>query len=170
MNTTAIQIDPNNPQAMEWADTVGRFFRSFALIELLTVEFARRMADPFKFKSMKKKFLAQRLTWISDTIHEKAGGNPEKADELIEALDDIREISYFRNILAHGALAFSFPEGESKDSPAIAGILNFKPDDEDVESELIPIGNIKEKLEESEALARKLLDLLNQLEFTATET
>lgn len=167
MNTSNIQIDPNNPQAMEWADTVGRFFRSFAMIELLTVEFARRMADPFKFKSMKKKFLAQRLTWISDTIHEKAGANRDKAEELIGILDDIRELSYFRNILAHGALAFSFPEGEGKESPAIAGILNFKPDDEDEESELIATGEIKERLEESDALARKLLALLNQFEFAA---
>lgn len=162
MNINSIQIDETSPQAALWVETVGGFFRNFALIEWVTVEFARRMADPFKFKSMKKKFLAQRLTWISDNIHEQPAPNPEKAAALIELLDQVRELSYFRNILAHAALGFSVPGADKAGTPSLAGVLNYKPDDEDEESELISIADIKERLEESAALAKGLLESLKE--------
>jgi hypothetical protein len=166
MDTQALKIPGNEPDAAEWAEVVGGFFRNFALIELLTIEFVTRMADPFKYKSMKKKFLAQRLTWIVDNIHEHTSSDPEKVEELIAILESIREESYFRNVLAHGAAGFSFPKQGEIGNPALAGVLNFKPEDDAQDAELISMEEIKGRRDEAAALAGKLLASLNGLELT----
>lgn len=162
MNTLALKPDAETAEAAEWTLAVGAFFRNFALIELLSVEFVARMADPFKYKSMKKKFLAQRLAWIAETLHERTS-DADKAAEVIEVLESIREESYFRNILAHGAAGFSKPEGDA--SPSLIGILNFKPEDDSQDAEMISLEEIQGRRDESAALAAKLLACLNGLEF-----
>jgi hypothetical protein len=87
----------------------------------------------------------------------------EKAEELVALLDEIREESYFRNILAHGAAGLAFPEGAG--SPALVGVLNFKPDDDSQDAEMISLEEIEGRRDESGRLAGKLLGCLNQLEF-----
>ncbi len=169
MNTQAINPAETGSQTTEWIQAVGGFFRNFALIELLTIQFAARMADPFKYKSMKKKFLPQRLTWISDNIHEHCAAGADKIDSLIEILDAIREQSYFRNVLAHGAAGFSFPgteEGAVAAQAALVGVLNFKPDDDTQDAEMISLEEIRGRCEESSSLAKRLLDALNGLELS----
>ncbi|MDB5047388.1 MAG: hypothetical protein JWO30_459 [Fibrobacteres bacterium] len=166
MDTQALKIPGNEPDAAEWADAVGGFFRNFAVIELLTIEFVTRMADPFKYKSMKKKFLAQRLTWIIDNIHEHTVSDPEKIQELIGILESIREESYFRNVLAHGAAGFAFPAEGAGGSQTLKGVMNFKPEDDTQDAELISMEEIKGRRDEAAALAGKLLASLNGLELT----
>jgi hypothetical protein len=165
MNTQAINPAETGAETSEWIQAVGGFFRNFALIELLTVEFVVRMADSFKYKSMKKKFLPQRLTWIADSIHEHCQSDPDKIASLIEILDAIREASYFRNVLAHGAAGFAFPGGADAE-PSLTGVLNFKPDDETQDAEMVSLEEIQGRRDESASLARQLLESLNGLELT----
>jgi hypothetical protein len=165
MNTQALNTADTGAQTSEWIQAVGGFFRNFALIELLTVEFVARMADPFKYKSMKKKFLAQRLTWIAESIHEHSPSDPDKIEALIGILDAIREESYFRNVLAHGAAGFAFAGGAEAE-PSLTGILNFKPDDETQDAEMISLEEIQGRRDESASLAKQLLESLNGLELT----
>jgi hypothetical protein len=164
MNTKALDLSALNAQSQAWTTAVGEYFRNFALIEWLTVELLHRMADPFKYKSTKKKFLPQKLTWIIDNLHERADGDEEKAEALIELLESIREETYFRNVAAHGALGLVFPpEGGN---PSLSGILNFKPDDESQDAEMISLEEIQGRRDEAAALAAKLLDAMNSMEFT----
>ena len=66
-------------------------------------------------------------------------------------------------MLAHGAAAFSDPEGDA--SPSLIGVLNFKPDDDAQDAERISLEEIKGRGEEAAALAAKLLACLNGMEF-----
>lgn len=166
MDMQKIRISETTPNAPEWADAVGRFFLNFALIELVTTEFIKRMAAEFKYKSMKKKFLSQKLTWIIDNLSDSTDADKATIRETIAVLEEIRELSFFRNVLAHAALGFEFPGQGGDGKPALAGVLNFKPDDEDEESELIPLEEIRERSAESAALAGKILDLLNGMELS----
>lgn len=163
MNTQALKLDGIASQSAEWTLAVGEYFRNFALIELLSIEFVARMADPFKYKSMKKKFLPQRLTWICENIHERTSSDAEKAEAIIEILEGIREESYFRNVLAHGAAGFSAPEGDG--TPSLIGVLNFKPEDDAQDAEMISLEEIQGRARESASLAGRLLEGLNGLEF-----
>lgn len=165
MKTQTLDLETLNAGSAEWIAAVGGYFRNFAVIELLSVEFVLRMADPFKYKSMKKKFLAQRLTWIMENIHERCASGEEQAQELIEVLESIREESYFRNVLAHGSAGLAFPEGEGTGAPALTGVLNFKPDDDSRDAEVISQEEILGRRDEAGALAGKLLACLNRMEF-----
>ncbi|GEM_PF-3174692 len=166
MNMQKLQIDANTPDAVAWANTVGGFFRNFGVIELIITEFLKRMAVEYKYKSMKKKFLSQKLSWIIDGLSDRTNADKGTIRETIEVLEEIRGLSIFRNVLAHAAAGFDVSEPSGEQAPALVGALNFKPEDEDEESELIPLEEIKEKAAESEALAKRLLGLLNGMELT----
>lgn len=167
LNTKAIRIAETDPITVEWAQSVGRFFQNFGMIELLTIEFTARMADPNKAKSLRKKFLSQRLNWIIDNLGERVTEGAEGTDALIETLESIREMAPFRNVLAHGALGLSFP-GDGA-AASIAGVLNFKPDDDDKETELIGLEEVKEKAAETAVLAGSLLSSLNSMTFEKSQ-
>jgi hypothetical protein len=167
MNAKTLLFSDSDPVSLEWAQALGGFFRNFGMIELLTIELTARMADAHKAKSLRKKFLNQRLNWIVDNVHERTSSGAEKVEALIEALEGIRELAPFRNVLAHGALGLSLPE--DGEAAAIAGILNFKPEDGDKEEELIPLEAVREKAAESAALARILADSLNAMAFEKQE-
>jgi hypothetical protein len=169
MNTQNLPIAENTPQSQKWSNTVGGFFQGFGTIELITTEFIKRMAAPFKYKSMKKKFLSQKLSWIIDNLSDRSNAGRETRLETIGILEEIRELSYFRNILAHAAMGFSPNEDSGNDEsgkPTPAGILNFKPDDDEEDSEFTSLEDIQEKSDDLAVLAKRLLDLLNGMELT----
>ncbi len=164
MDMQKIRISETAPNAREWADAVGRFFLNFGLIELVTTEFIKRMASEFKYKSMKKKFLSQKLTWIIDGLSDSSNADRQTRLDTVEALEAIRELSIFRNVLAHAALGVDVSDQAGGADCKLTGALNFKPDDEDEESELISLEEIRERMIETESLAKRLLDLLNGME------
>jgi len=167
MNAKTFLFSDSDPHTLEWTQALGGFFRNFGMLELLTIEFTARMADPHKARSLKKKFLNQRLNWIVDNLHELASAETEEVEALIAALEEVRELAPFRNVLAHGALGLSLPE---KGGPAaIAGILNFKPEDGDKEEESIPLEAVREKAAECAALAKILDASLNSMSFEKQE-
>ncbi|MDQ3003317.1 MAG: hypothetical protein M3Y08_18915 [Fibrobacterota bacterium] len=166
MNTKPIQIPGNDTQATEWANVTGRFFQAFGTIEFIVMEFIVKMASGFKFKSIKKKYLSQKLTWIIDSLGEHTDAPQEKIEEINDTLEEIRKLSFFRNVLAHGAIGYSEPGKDGREEPSILGLLNYRPDDTDQDAEIISLDELKCRLGETEDLARKLLDLLNGIRFS----
>lgn len=166
MNTKPIQIPGNDPQALEWANVTGRFFQTFGTLEFIVMEFIVKMASGFKFKSIKKKYLSQKLTWIIESLGEHTDAPQEKIEEINDTLEEIRKLSFFRNVLAHGAIGYSEPGKDGREEPSILGLLNYRPDDTDQDAEIISLDELKGRLGETEDLARKLLDLLNEIRFS----
>lgn len=171
MKQLQLQIGDTSPESQNWSLTIGRFFQAFAIIELITTEFINRMAGPFKYKSMKKKFLSQKLTWIIENLSDHTKANREARLAIIDALEEIRDLSHFRNILAHASVGLKpYPNSNETEMPTLAGILNFKPDEDEQDFEFISLEDIKEKSEESETLAKKFLDCLNEMVLTREDS
>jgi hypothetical protein len=166
MNTKPIQIPGKDPLALEWATVTGRFFQAFGTIEFIAMEFIVKMANGFKYKSIKKKYLSQKLTWIIESLGDHTDSPQGKIDEIIDTLEEIRKLSFFRNALSHGAVGYSEPGTGDQEERTILGVLNYRPDDSDQDAEIISLDELKGRLEETEELARKLLDLLNEVRFT----
>ena len=167
MDTKTIRIAADNPLNVEWANALGSFFRNFGMIEFLAMEFIVKMADGYKYKSIKKKYLSQKITWIIENLGEHTDSPKEQVDAIIETLEEIRQLSFFRNILSHGALGLSKPGENGKAAPEVVGILNYRPEDSDQEAEIISLEELSGRVAESEELVRKILDQLNGIGFTA---
>jgi hypothetical protein len=166
METKMLRMPENDALTLEWANTVGRFFQAFGMIETIAMEFIVKMADGYKYKSIKKKFLSQKITWIIENLGEHTDSPQEKIEAIHETLEEIRQLSFFRNVLAHGAVGLAKAGGTEKEAPGIAGILNYRPEDTDQDAEIISLDEVKGRVQESEELARKLLDQLQGITFT----
>ena len=164
-----LRLPENDAAAQEWANTVGRFFQASAVLETIAMEFISTMANGFKYKSIKKKYLSQKLTWIIDNIGEHADADGETLGAINEALEGVRQLSFFRNDLCHGALGLAKPAADAGAAPTISGILNYRPDDADEEAEIISLDEIQGRLQEAETLAAKLAGLFNGLKFAPLE-
>lgn len=162
-----IRLPENDATAQEWAAAVGRFFQALGLLETVTMEFVAQMAAGFKFKSIKKKYLSQKLTFVIEGLAEHSDADAGAVSEIQDALEEVRQLSFFRNVLAHGATGLSREDGNG--APKITGLLNYRPDDTDQEAEIVSLEEIKGRLEEAEALAVKLAGLFNGLKFAPLE-
>jgi hypothetical protein len=179
-----IRLPENDATAQEWAVAVGRFFQAMGLLETVTMEFVAQMAAGFKFKSIKKKYLSQKLTFIIEGLAEHSDADAPTVAEIQDALEEVRQLSFFRNVLAHGAMGLSGQQADGKaeggtegkaeaeaesKAPRITGLLNYRPDDTDQDAEIVSLDEIKGRLAEAEALAVKLADLFNGLKFAPLE-
>ncbi|MDB5103057.1 MAG: hypothetical protein JWP91_746 [Fibrobacteres bacterium] len=169
MDTKTIKIAADDPLTREWAEVTGRFFLNLGMIEFLAMEFIVKMADGYKYKSIKKKFLSQKLTWIIENLAECSDAPPETVEAIHETLEEIRQLSFFRNVVANGAIGLAMADGNGKDAPAISGILNYRPEDTDQDAEIVSLEEVKGRVAESEDLARKLLDHLNGIRLVKSE-
>ena len=163
-----IRLPENDATAQEWAGAVGRFFQAMGLLETITMEFVARMAEGFKFKSIKKKYLSQKITFVIEGLAEHSDADAPAVSEIQDALEEVRQLSFFRNVLAHGATGLSGPDADGA-PPRITGLLNYRPDDADQEAEIVSLDEIKGRLAEAEALAAKLAGLFNGLKFAPLE-
>lgn len=160
-----IRLPEKDAAAQEWAEAIGRFFQAMGLLETVTMEFVAQMAAGFKFKSIKKKYLSQKITFVIEGLAEHSDADAPTVSEIQDALEEVRQLSFFRNVLAHGAMGLSGQDA----APRITGLLNYRPDDTDQEAEIVSLDEIKGKLEEAEALAVKLAGLYNGLTFSPLE-
>jgi hypothetical protein len=109
-----IRLPENDATAQEWAVAVGRFFQAMGLLETVTMEFVAQMAAGFKFKSIKKKYLSQKLTFIIEGLAEHSDADAPTVSEIQDALEEVRQLSFFRNVLAHGAMGLSGQDADGK--------------------------------------------------------
>jgi hypothetical protein len=163
-----IRLPENDTTAQEWAMAVGGFFLAMGLLESITMEFVARMAAGFKFKSIKKKYLSQKLTFVIEGLAEHSDADASMISEIQDALEEVRQLSFFRNVLAHGAMGLSGQEAGGT-APRITGLLNYRPDDTDQDAEIVSLDEIKGRLGEAEALAAKLAGMFNGLKFAPLE-
>ncbi|MEO6096962.1 MAG: hypothetical protein ABIW76_15300 [Fibrobacteria bacterium] len=153
---------------MEWAASVGRFFQAMGLLETITMEFVAQMAAGFKFKSLKKKYLSQKLTFVIEGLAEHSDADAPTVAGIQDALEALRQLSFFRNVLAHGAMGLSGWDAEGP-VPRFTGLLNYRPDETDQEAEIVSLDEVKGRLGEAEALAVKLAGQFNGLTFAPLE-
>lgn len=163
-----IRLPENDEIAQAWAISVGRFFQAMGLLETVTMEFVSQMAAGFKFKSIKKKYLSQKITFVIEGLAEQSDADAPTVSEIQDALEEVRQLSFFRNVLAHGATGLSAQEADGP-TPKITGLLNYRPDDTEQEAEIISLDEIKGRYEEAEALAVKLAAQFNGLKFAPLE-
>lgn len=160
METKTIHLPENDVLTREWAEALGRFYQGMGWVETITMEFISKMAVGFKYKSMKKKFLSQKLTYIIDNLSDHVEAPDGAIESIHEALEEARQLSFFRNMLANAAMGVD-------EAPAVIGMLNYRPDDGDQEAEIVSLEEVKGRMEEAVALAGKLAGLFNGLKFTA---
>ena len=166
-STTPIRLPENDALTREWAETLGRFYQGMGWVETIAMEFIARMAEGFKYKSMKKKFLGQKLTYIIDNLGEHVEAPDGSVESVHEALEEARQLSFFRNMLANAAMGLAVAPAVPDGQAAVIGMLNYRPDDGDQEAEIVSLEEVKGRAEEAAALAAKLAELFNGLKFTA---
>lgn len=160
METKTIRLPENDALTREWAEALGRFYQGMGWVETITMEFIAKMAEGFKYKSMKKKFLSQKLTYIIDNLGDHTQAPEGTIESIHEALEEARQLSFFRNMLSNAALGLDT-------SSTVIGMLNYRPDDGDQEAEIVSLEEVKGRMEEAGALAVKLAGLFNSLKFIA---
>jgi hypothetical protein len=171
-NTAPIRLPDNDALTLEWSETLGRFYQGMGWVETITMEFIARMAEGFKYKSMKKKFLSQKLTYIIDNLGEHVEAPDGTIEAVHEALEEARQLSFFRNMLSNSAMGLSGANEGKADAggdkaPSVIGMLNYRPDDGDQEAEIVSLEEVKGRMDEAVQLAGKLAGLFNSLKFTA---
>lgn len=166
-STTPIRLPENDVLTREWAETLGRFHQGMGWIETITMEFIAKMAEGFKYKSMKKKFLGQKLTYIIDNLGDYAEGPEGAVESVHEALEEARQLSFFRNMLSNAAMGLEKAPTAPDGTASVIGMLNYRPDDGDQEAEIISLEEVKGRADEAAALAAKLAELYNGLKFLA---
>ena len=169
-----MKIEPLNltgpdPVQVEWTDALGGFFRNCGIIEFIAMEFIGKMATGFKYKSIKKKYLSQKITFIIEHLGEQTEAPQDQIEAVMETLEEIRQLSFFRNVLSHGAIGLANSGNEEGKSNSIIGILNYRPDDPDQDAEIISLAEIISRKQESADLAEKLLSHLQGLSFTGKQ-
>lgn len=164
-STTPIRLPENEPLTREWAETLGRFYQGMGWVETIAMEFIARMAEGFKFKSMKKKFLSQKLTYIIDNLGEYAEAPEGSIEAIHEALEEARQLSFFRNMLSNAAMGLDTAPALQDGKAVVIGMLNYRPDDGDQEAEIVSLEEVKGRGEEAAALAERLAGLFNGLKF-----
>ena len=165
-STTPIRLPENDALTREWAETLGRFYQGMGWVEAITMEFVAKMTEGFKYKSMKKKFLSQKLTYIIDNLGEHAEAPDGSVESVHEALEEARQLSFFRNMLSNAAMGLDKAQAVPGAATAIMGMLNYRPDDGDQEAEIVSLEEVKGRADEAAALAAKLAELFNGIKFT----
>ena len=170
--TTPIRLPENDPLTLEWAEALGRFYQGMGWVESITMEFIAKMAEGFKYKSMKKKFLSQKLTYIIDNLGDHVEAPDGSVESVHEALEEARQLSFFRNMLSNASMGLPGANEGKADAGgdkalSVIGMLNYRPDDGDQEAEIVSLEEVKSRAEEAAALAAKLAELFNGLMFTA---
>ena len=166
-STTPIRLPENDALTREWAESLGRFYQGMGWVETITMEFIAKLAEGFKYKSMKKKFLSQKLTYIIDNLGERAEAPDGAMESVHEALEEARQLSFFRNMLSNAAMGLDEARTAADGTAAVIGMLNYRPDDGDQEAEIVSLEEVKGRADEAAALAAKLVELYNGLKFAA---
>jgi hypothetical protein len=174
METKTIRLPENDALTREWAEALGRFYQGMGWVETIAMEFIAKMAVGFKYKSMKKKFLGQKLTYIIDNLGDHAEAPDGAIESIHEALEEARQLSFFRNMLSNASMGLPGANEGKADAGgdkalSVTGMLNYRPDDGDQEAEIVSLEEVKGRVEEAVALAGKLAGLFNGLKFTGTE-
>jgi hypothetical protein len=131
---------------------VGRFMLNMGVIELATRLLIARIRET-DGTGIVKDNLTRRIDFIRKRFpcEDKA-----RHKWAMKALEVARKHAGFRNIVAHSPLTFT---GHVDDSSRIQGILNVTPKSKDTIAEFISIEELTGRVNESEVVARQLLEM-----------
>ncbi|MCX8760989.1 hypothetical protein [Vibrio parahaemolyticus] len=135
-------VDKDN----KWATEIGRMFVSFGHIESCTYKCIEAFADPRVVKHLNNQSLSRRIEILKDLVV-GIDSIKENQDQFIKTLNEIKEISEKRNLIAHSPLVLHIFSPNSEGVSLAEKIISDKKQSKQIEfKELETIASKSERL------------------------